>query len=312
MSRKKILSLGIIFFLGIVIIVSRISFDGSVPDLKSWEGEADEIVVQSVDYSMRLHKEGNNWFVSEKNYPADNDFTESMVKKVRELKLLDIISEKGYTEKYNLDENNRVHVQVKMNGETLRDLYLGKEGSTRNHIYVMVDDYPGIYLASGIMAQDFTRKVDELRDKVIADIKRENIESITVRYRGRYYSFYQKLSGSSSDKNSEGPVAEERKWYCRGYGNREVAPERINSMLSAFGSLRADTFPEGVNSKSTGRAIAVVKVRTGGRDVELNIYGKAEDNGYYAKSSESPYVFTIGEWLAERFFIEKISDIFVD
>jgi len=295
-----------------LIILPEISFNGSLPELKPWEGDADEIIVKSSDYNIRLYKEGGSWFISDKGYPGDNDYIESMVKKVRELKLLDVISEKGYTERYNLTADDRVHVQVKMNGETLRNLYLGKEGSTRNHVYLMVDDYPGIYLASGIMAADFTGEPDDLRDKIIADFKRENIESISVKYRGRIYSFYQKLSGNSIDSSKEGPIAENRRWYCRGYGKREVKPEKINSMLAAFGSLRADTFPEGVSEKSLGRAVAIVKVRTGGRDIELNIFGETGNGKFYASSSESPYVFTIGQWLAERFFIEKISDIFVD
>jgi hypothetical protein len=176
----------------------------------------------------------------------------------------------------------------------------------------MVDDYPGIYLASGVMAADFTLEVDELRNKVIADVKKDNIESISVKYRGRIYSFYQMLEGNRGDENKEGPVSDVRKWYCRGYGKKEVAPEKINSMLSTFGSLRADTFPEGISEKSLGRAGTVVKVRTGGRDIELDIYGETGDGKFYASSSESPYVFTIGKWLAERFFIEKTGDIFVD
>ncbi len=312
MSRKKIISLGVIIILGLVILLSKINFNGSAPDLKPWKGDADEILVKSSDYNIRLYKEGGIWLISDKGYPADNDFIESMVKKVRDLKLIDIISEKGYTERYGLTEDDRVHVQVKINGETVRDLYLGEEASTNNHVYLMIDDYPGIYLASGVMTPDFTREVDELSNKVIADVKRDNIESISVKYRGRTYSFYQELEGNSGDVDEEGPVSDTRKWYCRGFGKKEVAPEKINSMLSVFGSLRADTFPEGVIEKSLGMAGTVVKVRAGGRDIELNIYGRTGDGKFYASSTESPYVFTISDWLAERFFIEKIGDIFID
>lgn len=311
MSRKKIISLGIIVLLGFAIIIPRITFNGSVPLLEPWEESADEIIVKGGDYNIRIYKEDDRWLINTQAYAADNEFIEAMLSKVKELKLLDLISEKGYTENYNLSEEKRVHVKVSSKGEVLRDLYIGKDGSTYNHVYVMVDDYPGIYLTSGLMAADFTREIDDLRDKKIIDVSRENIEAISLRYRGKTYSFYQKLAETSRESENDSSVEEERKWYCAGYGNREVASERINSMLSSFGPLKAETFPEGISEKSLKNAGSIVKIRAGGKDIQLNIFGKTKDGQVIATSSESPYVFTIGEWIAERFFIEKISEVFV-
>ena len=311
MSRKKIISLGIIVLLGFAIVIPRITFNGSVPVLDPWKESADEIIVKSGDYNIRIYKEGDSWLIGASAYAADNEFIEAMLNKLKKLKLLDLVSEKGYTEKYNLTEEKRVHVKVRSKGKVLRDLYVGKEGSTFNHVYVMVDDYPDIYLTSNLIAADFTRSIDELRDKKIEDVKRENIESISIRYRGRIYSFYQKLSENSKENEKGASVEEERKWYCVGYGPREVASEKINSMLSSFGPLKAETFPEGISKKSLKRANCIVKIRAGGKDIQLNIFGKRKDGILIATSSESPYVFTIGEWIAERFFIEKISEVFV-
>jgi hypothetical protein len=70
MSRKKIISLGIIVFLGLLIILPEISFNGSLPELKPWEGDADEIIVKSSDYNIRLYKEGGSWLISDKGYPG--------------------------------------------------------------------------------------------------------------------------------------------------------------------------------------------------------------------------------------------------
>jgi len=205
-----------------------------------------------------------------------------------------------------------LHVRISSGGTVLRDLYVVKGGATLNHVFVMVDDYPGIYLASGIMAEDFTRSVDELRDKTIVNLNRESIESITVRYKGRSYSFYQKLTGDNKDEDSSGALDNSRKWYLTGHGSRIVAPEKINSMLAAFSPLRADTYPENVTERSLGRPLGSVRLRVQGDDIMLNIYGKTKDGKYFAASSESPYIFTISEWLRERFFIERIGDIFVE
>lgn len=311
MSRKKIIYLGIIVLLGFAIVIPRITFNGSVPELDPWKESADEIIVKGENYNIRIYKVGDSWLISDHAYAADNEFIEAMLSKVKELKLLDLISEKGYTENYNLSEEKRVHVQVRSEGKVLRNLYIGKDGSTYNHVYVMVDDYSDIYLTSGLMAADFTREIDELRNKKIAEVNRGNIESISLRYKGKVYSFYQKLAAASRDSESGSSVEEERKWYCAGYGNREVASDRINSMLSSFGPLKAETFPEGISEKSLKRAACIVKIRAGGQDIQLNIYGKTKDGNFFATSSESPYIFSIGEWTAERFFIEKISEVFV-
>ncbi len=311
MSRKKIISLGIIVLLGIAIIIPRITFNDSVPLLEPWKESADEIIVKSRDYDIRIYKEGDSWLINTHAYAADSESVEVMLNKVKELKLLDLISEKGYTENYNLTDEKRVHVRVSSKGKVLRDLYLGKDGSTYNHVYVMVDDYPDIYLTSGLMAADFTREIDDFRDKKITDVKRENIESISIRCKGKTYSFYQKLSETSREDEKDSFVEEERKWYCAGYGNREVASERINSMLSSFDPLKAETFPEGISEKSLKSASCIIKIRAGGRDIQLDIFDKTKDGKLIATSSESPYVFTIGEWIAQRFFIEKINEVFV-
>ena len=311
MSRKKIISLGIIVLLGIAILIPRITFNDSVPLFEPWKESADEIIVKSRDYDIRIYKEGDSWLINTHAYAADSEFIEAMLNKVKELKLLDLISEKGYTENYNLTDEKRVHVRVSSKGKVLRDLYLGKDGSTYNHVYVMVDDYPDIYLTSGLMAADFTREIDDLRDKKIIDVKRENIESISIRCKGKTYSFYQKLSEISREDEKDSFVEEERKWYCAGYGNREVASERINSMLSSFGPLKAETFPEGIFEKSLKNASCIIKIRAGGRDIQLDIFDKTKDGKLIATSSENPYVFTIGEWIAQRFFIEKINEVFV-
>ncbi len=99
MNKKKMVSLGIIAFLGLAIILPRISFKSSIPELKGWEQSADEIKVLSQDYEVRIYKSGGGWVINDEAYPADNDFIDSMVNKVKDLKLIDLISEQGYTER---------------------------------------------------------------------------------------------------------------------------------------------------------------------------------------------------------------------
>jgi len=312
MNKKKGVSLGIIAFLGLAIILPRLSFKGNIPELKGWDEAADEIKVSAPDYTVRIYKEGGSWVINDEAYAADNDFIDSIENKIKDLKLLDLISEKGYTDRYDLTDEKRVHVRVSSGGTLLRDLYIGKGGATLNHVFVMVDDNPGIYLASGIMAEDFTRSIDELRDKTIVNLNRDSIESISVRYKGRTYSFYQKLTSENAGEDSAGAIDNSRKWYLTGFGNRLVAPERINSMLASFSPLRADTYPEGISERSLGRAQGIVRLRVQGDDIVLSIYGETREGKYYATSSESPYVFTISKWLTDRFFIERISDVFVE
>lgn len=311
-NRKRMVSLGIIAFLGLAIILPRISFKSSIPDLKVWGETADKIEILSRDYKMRIYKKEGGWVINDEAYPADNEFINSMENKIKDLKLLDLISEKGYTDRYDLTDEKRIHVRVSSGGTVMRDLYIGKGGATLNHVFVMVDDHPGIFLTSGIIPEDFTRSVDELRDKTIVNLKRDSIESISVKYKGRNYSFYQKLTGDNKDEDSAGAIDNTRKWYLTGYGNRLVAPERINSILASFTPLRADTYPEGITERSLGRPQGSVRLRVQGDDIVLNIFGKTEDGKYFATSSESPYIFTISEWLTERFFIERIGDIFVE
>jgi hypothetical protein len=46
-----------------------------------------------------------------------------------------------------------------------------------------------------------------------------------------------------------------------------------------------------------------VRIKTAGKRIELAFYSKIGDNRYLCTSTESPYVFTVDAWKAERYFV---------
>ena len=102
MNRKLLLSIGIAAVLIAVIIFQRIDFSSRVSDPGKLQLPADLITVKAEGYSLKLAKDGDKWLINEQEYPADLDQASDIEKKISEIKLLDLVSEKGYYDKYSL------------------------------------------------------------------------------------------------------------------------------------------------------------------------------------------------------------------
>ena len=313
MNRKTIVSLAVIAVLGVIVAVHNMKSSKSLPGLSDISGRADEISLKGADYSMDIRKGKTGWSINKQGYSADANSVEQMEKKVSGINIVDLISKKGYYNKYELDEKNAFSVVLSREGRVLRKVLIGKAGTTKNHVYVRIDDRPEVYLASGLFREDFKRSVDELRDKKIFSVKKEALETFSIRYKGKTYSFFPSIEekkDSDKAKESVKPVSgNTRTWYCRELKGAVLNNSVMNNLVSSFDPLRADTFPEGMTKRKAGKPVASVRLRAYDKNIEFNIYGSAGKAGYYAASSESEYGFTVGSWLAERFFIKSRKDI---
>lgn len=306
MNRRLLVSLGIAALLVAVIVIKKWEPGSGVPEPGKFATPADEIRVKAKGYSLKLVKSGDRWLINEEGYPADEGLVADIEKKVSGLKLLDLVSEKGYYDKYDLTEETGVEVTVSAGGRQLRKVMIGKQGLTNSQVYVRLDDSKGIYLASGITAAEFRPEVDTLRDKKIFDAKADEVLSFSIRYAGREYAFVRAEDKKvETDVKGEGktPAPEPPVWKCMGYESMELNSEMVSNILHSFAPLRASTFTEGPLTRSV---ICTVKLKTSDSAYELNIYGGKDREMYYASSPSSPYTFTLGGWQTEKYFIKNI------
>ncbi len=309
MNRRLLVSLGIVVLLVAVIVIKNHRFGNGVYDPGKLTVQADTISVKGEGYTLSLVKADGRWLINEQKYPANPELVADIEKKISGIKLLDLVSEKGYFDKYDLAEGKGTEVILSAGGKQLRKVMIGKQGLTNNQAYVRIDDSKGVYLASDITAVEFKPEVDAIRDKNIFEVKTDAVQSFSIRYMGKEYSFAKsevKQEESAVNDKGKTPAPKGVLWKCRGYESIELNPSLISNILFSFSPLRASTFAE---NPVTGSAICTVRVTTAEKSYELNIYGKKDKEMYFAKSPESQYTFTLGGWQTEKYFIKSIKDL---
>ncbi len=312
MKKKAIITLGLIFILLLALVIKNRGCRGDVPEIEGWYEPADEIDVKSSDISLAMNKKNNMWFINEQAYPGDADLIESLERKARDFKLLDLVSDKGYYDKYDLTEEKGVSVIIKGGGKVLRKLLIGKAGSTNNHSYLKVDDRKEIYLASGIMKSDFNLPVSDLRDRLICDIKNADVKSFSINYMGKNFDFHLISVKNETDRKSDKEKTNlKSEWRCSEYENLELNSSSVNSILGIFSPLKAAEFPENVEKKNAGNVICKVNIIYADKKIEIEIFSKKDKEMNYAFSSGSRYIFTLGKWQTEKLFIRNINDLAV-
>ncbi len=307
MKKRSAITIGVILFLLTVLVIKKWSCS-SLPVLEGWYEPADEIIIKNNTVFLKLLKRENSWFINDEAYPGDADLIESMERKVRDFKLLDLVSENGYYNKYDLTEEKGISVTVKGKGKVLRKIIIGKAGSTNNHSYIKVDDRKEIYLASGIMQSDFTIPAADLRNKVIFNVKNSEVKSFIINYGGKNFDFYSVPLNNETDKSNENKKSVS-KWKCRGYEKTNLSDSSINSILGLFSPLRAAEFPLNMDPKKAGNPLCRVMIEYGDKKAELVVYSKKDKDMNLASSTESKYVFTLGMWQLEKIFIKSINDL---
>ena len=314
MKNKTIITISIIVFLSIAVIIKNRGCS-DIPGLKTWS-KSDEIEISGKDTALKFIKKDNLWRINEQKYLGDAELIEAIEKKVRDLKLLDLVSEKGYYEKYDLTDTTGVVVTVKDSGKLLRKLVIGKTSSADSHSYVRIDDKKEIYLASGITKNDFMRSVPDLRDRKIFDIKSSDIKSFGISYAGKNFVFSANdtppaadtpTSGDGADGNQ--PPNDSPKWICKGYENITLKDSAIDSILKIFSPLKAAKFPEEMTKDNLKNKLCTVNIESADKKIELIIYDKKDQGMNLAASSESEYVFALGDWQVKKFLIKDLNGL---
>ncbi|MCU0822762.1 MAG: DUF4340 domain-containing protein, partial [Spirochaetes bacterium] len=136
-----------------------------------------------------------------------------------------------------------------------------------------------------------------------------SVESFELVYKGRKLSFAKVQEEVKKEAPREGVQPEQKpekteKWVCNEYRAMELNRNKVDSLVNGFSNVRADAYPD-MKKETLTSSICTVKVKSPGKEIVLNIHKPDTDKkNYFCTSSESPYVFTMREYTANRFFKE--------
>jgi hypothetical protein len=294
MSRKRIVLLAIIAVLAAAIAIEYgIKAGQGKAERISFKGKPDEIVVAADGATYHLTASDGGWLVRSGEgtaYPADAKIVEEMARELRELRLIDRVSNRDLPEQYGLTDEEAVHVSALGKGKTLREIWIGKQSPVGGHAYVRIGGEKGVFLSYSDLRRIFGRDLDGLRNKLIFSVDPEEVERVTIEAGSPYTLFDDPETGV---------------WKVAGMdasdGEAGLDQEKVTSFIRNCSALSAKSFP--LDARAQGEPLCNVILDAAGKRITLPIYPK-EGNQYLCASSETPYLFTVIPYHAEKYMKE--------
>lgn len=300
MNKKIVISISVMAVLLVYIVIANMKRSSDVPDLPRWEGSADEIIITRPSGTIQLHRKEGRWVINDEAYPADGKVVADIEKQFREIRLSDLISRKGFYNKYDLTPDKYSEVIIKKGDAIFRKFKLGKKSSTGRHTFIRIDDRPDIYLAEGTFDLTLIKTLDDHRDKNVASIKKDSVSEFTIEYQGSRLTLSREKKGGHGKKDKDEKKTAVERWTITGQETVPVDAGKVDAILAGLDPLRASSFME-IQKETLSQRVCAIQVRTGKKEISITIYKK--DDKLIATNSEDQYVYVLDKWAAERFFV---------
>lgn len=322
MKKNIIISILVIVVLAGYLVINKLPTRTPVklPDVKS---PITELVLKKGESVILIKQDKDSWKLNE--FEGDKNVIANMINKIKDLRVTDLISDKPHYERYELDSAHAIRVQAKCNGQIVRDVYIGKKGSTYRHTYIRFEGDPKVYLAEDTLDSYFNKTVDDLRNKDIVQLDIAKIEQIKLWYKNSTLTLNKVLvekkmekenTAKQKDAQKDGKderIEKEEQWISKEYPGLTINSDKVKEILYTFDPLKAYSFPD-IDAKTITGKVASIAVTVkddnsqNKEEIILVVHKEFENSRYLCTSSKSPYPFTLDEWRAKRVF-KTINDL---
>ncbi len=291
-TRKLVLIIADVLLLALCIIQFALSARDTTKYFTLKE-KVDSMEIVTPTETISLFKEGEDWFIGEKKYPASISMVDSYIDAITSIRALDkvgSISSGNAAEKYELTEGKKITVTAKAGDKVLRTLDIGKTSVSSSQSYICIDGGKDIYLVSGGIRDTFDTSVAAARTTIVLNLDSTEITNVAIKdyTSGKNWSVSRMGSGSDIAWNVSG--AED------GY---ELDSGKAANWLNSFASLTTrDWYAE--DAVLEGSKTLTATITCAYKDITVDFYAlpKANENDlqqYYGSCSETPYRFKVNE-----------------
>jgi len=199
---------------------------------------------------VAIKKESDKWFVitSTGTYPADEQKCKTLVEKLQNLELLDIVSKQPSSyETYQLDEHSATKIKVYFGKNKVKyeTMWFGKTGGfTYTECYLRIDGKPYVYLSKGITAEEFKKNFYEYCNRTILKSDREKINYIRVKVDNKLYEYKKELKDATTA-------------WINIKTSKQVDFNKVDSYLRFFDEFIGDTIVEPIDYDLTKLSLVV-------------------------------------------------------
>jgi len=251
--------------------------------------------------------EGEGWEIVEPvKSEADKYSVKSLLKRLDELKFLDIASEqKKAHEELMVDEKQGIKVRVFYEKDKkVAELIIGK--SSGGFTMVRLPGEDKVYRVKGTIRYVFSKPLRQWRNRKILKLDRNKIARVEFINKNGHFAFERDVSGSSP---------KEWKVVLSKPKLKDFDPSRLNTIVNSLASLTAYDFLDppytakpGLSKEDNPAKVIITVKKDGGEETytllignQQIIAGSNEKGNYYAKLEGKDQIYVISKYLGERF-----------
>lgn len=262
----------------------------------TFKDEPDSLEIVTPQETISLYKEGEDWFIGEKKYPASMSMVDSYISAIKNIRALDkvgSIANGNNVERYELTDSKKTIVTAKLGDKVLRTIEIGKTAVSSSQCYMTVDGGKDIYLVSGGVNDTFDTSVAAARTTIVLNLNSDEITGVAI-------TDAEDKTWSLSRMGDGDDVV----WNVSG-GEIELDEGKANVWLTSFASLSTrDWYAEDAVLEGT-RAVSA-RITYNLKDIKLEFFTLPKNNEkdlqqYYGTCSETPYRFKVDEKTVKQY-----------
>lgn len=294
-TRKLVLIIADVVLLAVCLVQFILSARDTTKYF-TFKDEPDSLEIVTPQETISLYKEGEDWFIGEKKYPASMSMVDSYISAIKNIRALDkvgSIASGNNVERYELTDSKKTIVTAKLGDKVLRTIEIGKTAVSSSQCYMTVDGGKDIYLVSGGVNDTFDTSVAAARTTIVLNLNSDEITGVSIT------DAEDKTWSLSRMGNGDDVV-----WNVSG-GEIELDEGKANVWLTSFASLSTrDWYAEDAVLEGT-RAVSA-RITYNLKDIKLEFFALPKNNEkdlqqYYGTCSETPYRFKVDEKTVKQY-----------
>lgn len=294
-TRKLVLIVADVILLAVCLVQFILSARDTTKYF-TFKDDPDSLEIVTPQETISLYKEGEDWFIGEKKYPASMSMVDSYISAIKNIRALDkvgSIASGNNVERYELTDSKKTIVTAKLGDKVLRTIEIGKTAVSSSQCYMTVDGGKDIYLVSGGVNDTFDTSVAAARTTIVLNLNSDEITGVAIT--------------DADDKTwsvSRMGDGDDVVWNVSG-GEIELDEGKANVWLTSFASLSTrDWYAEDAVLEGT-RAVSA-RITYNLKDIKLEFFALPKNNEkdlqqYYGTCSETPYRFKVDEKTVKQY-----------
>ena len=254
MKHSKEYALLLLVIIGIGLYLLLRPSDGvqyELPELTAVDTrDVDTVRISSANSSLSLRRGNETWRIAGEGYEADGDRVQEMLDQAADPGISALVSQSGDYTRYHLGPKRRIRVEARGDGETLRELILGKSAGEVANTYIKLPGNENVYMAERDLRGTFEVTAGELRNRTVFRVERDAVNSVW-------------LSSVNGSRTIRPPEAEGSGANATGHSawtdkqGDKVGPEKVQKLLNSLERITCREYTKGLSRNGTGYTVKV-------------------------------------------------------